>query len=103
MKLFYVATPEAAKAIPTGWHSVDLGNGKLLVCVDWRNQAHEEVWAARDDVICLPHPIFEANDGLTAEHREHLSGRFTVNHGDNVHAVIKQAAVIDRWMRLRVL
>lgn len=89
--------------LSTGWHSLPLGNEKHLVCIDWKNGIAEFHWSSRPDVIPLPHPIFEATVPLSDEHRTHLSRRYTLNPGDNVHHVIKQAAKEDLWMRLWVL
>jgi hypothetical protein len=103
MKLFYICDKEETAHIPTGFHALDLGNEKLLVCIHWTNEAHEAAWASRPGVICLPHPIFEATQPLTAEHVQHLSGRYQIIAGNNIHDMIKQAAKEDLWMRLRVL
>jgi hypothetical protein len=102
MKLFYICDQEPMGAA-TGWHAAPLGNGKHLVCIDWKDDAAEAAWAQRAGVIPLPHPIFEAATPLTDEHRQHLAGRYKTNSGDNIHHVIKQAAKEDLWMRLWVL
>jgi hypothetical protein len=103
LKLFYIVDKETTQHIGTGWHSLDLGNNKLLVCIHWRDEAHEFAWSSREDVMALPHPIYEAATPLAAEHLQHLSGRFALNAGDNIHHVIKQAAREDLWMRCYVL
>ena len=103
MKLFYICDEETTKHIPTGWHSIDLGEGKLLVCIQWTNEAHEAAWAARPGVVSLPHPIHEATQSLSAEHVRHLSRRYPVSTGHNVHHLIKHVSKEDLWMRLWVL
>lgn len=103
MKLFYICDEETTKHISTGFHSLPLGNGKLLVCVQWSNEAHEAAWAKREGVIALPHPIHEATQALTDVHLQHLSRRYPVTKGHNIHHVIKHAAKEDLWMRLWVL
>lgn len=103
MKLFYICSIETTQHIGTGWHSTDLGNGKLMVCIDWNNEAKEVAWASREGVISLPHPIFESTIPLTAEHVQHLSGKYQVTTDHNIHHVIKQAAKEDLWMRCYVL
>jgi hypothetical protein len=103
MKLFYITTAEHMVDMRFAWHSLDLGDGELLVCVDWKDDAHEFRWSQTDGVIPLPHPIFEASTPLTDEHRQHLAGRYKTNSGDNIHHIIKQAAKEDLWMRVHVL
>jgi len=103
MKLFYVVDSEVARQLSVGWRSLSLGNDKLLVCVDWKDEAQEFTWSSRPDVISLPHPVYESSQPLTAEHLQHLTGRFALNSGDNIHAMIKQAAREDLWMRCYVL
>lgn len=103
MRLYYLATKERTAALYHPWHSLDLGNGKHFVCVDWKDEAHELDWSSHPEVIALPHPIFESTVRLTDDHIKHLSGRYVVETGHNVHHVIKQAAKDDPWMRLHVL
>lgn len=103
MKLFYICPKDETRFIPTGWRALDLGNDKLLVCVNWANDAHEAAWASRPDVIPLPHPIFESATPLTDEHRQHLAGRYKTNSGDTIHHIIKLASREDFGMRLWVL
>lgn len=103
MRLFYIVSPEMTQHIGTGWHSVDLGNGKLLVCVDWKNGAKELAWSEQPGVISLPHPIFESTVPLTDEHLSHLNKYFQLENGDTVHRLIKQASRHDPWMRVHVL
>jgi hypothetical protein len=103
VKLFYICSAETTRYIPTGYHSLSLGNDKLLVCIHWTNEAHEHAWSSRPDVISLPHPIFEATQTLAEEHVQHLTGRYAVTTAHNIHHVIKEAAKEDLWMRLRVL
>jgi hypothetical protein len=103
MKLFYVVDKETTQHIGTGWHSLDLGNNKLLVCIHWKDEAHEAAWASRPDVISLPHPIYEAAVPLTDEHVRHLSATFPQAVGGNIHSIIKEASKRDLWMRCYVL
>lgn len=103
MKLFYIVTLDHMKDMPFAWHSLDLGNGKLLACIDWKSDPHEHHWAQREGVLPLPHPIFEASTPLSDEHLKHLSGRYAIGTTINVHDVIRQAAKEDLWMRLWVL
>lgn len=103
MKLFYIVDRETATQLDVGWRSLELGNGKLLVCINWKNEAHEFAWSSRPDVISLPHPIFESSQALSPEHVQHLAAKFHVTTSHNVHDVIKQAAREDLWMRCYVL
>lgn len=103
MRLYYIAPIEQAQKVTSEMHALDLGNGKHLVCVQWRDELSEMQWAAHPDVIALPHPILESTVRLADEHIKHLSGRYPVEVGDNVHHVIKHVAKDDPWMRLHVL
>lgn len=103
MRLYYLATKERTAAINHSWHALDLGNGKHLVCIDWKDEMSEMQWASHPDVIALPHPILESTVRLTDEHVKHLTGRYPIEVGHNVHHVIKHASNDDPWMRLHVL
>lgn len=103
MKTFYVTTEEKARELYHPWHGLDLGNGKMLVCVDWRDDHQELHWGDQPEVSRLPHPVFEPNVELSDEHVEHLCGRFNVEKGHCVHHVIKQAGTHDPWMRPHAL
>lgn len=102
MRLFYITTPEAAATL-NGWHSINLPNGKLLICVDWKDTMQELAWRSRPDVISLPHPIFEASTPLATEHIQHFAGKYPLEEGHNIHHVIKHASKEDPWMRMHVL
>jgi hypothetical protein len=104
MKFFYVIPVEMVHAPANiGSHSLDLGNGKALICIDWKDDFQEAEWCAREGVMPLPHPIFQMAEPLQDEHIAHLKGRFAFNNGDNIHHLIRQAAKLDPWMRLHVL
>jgi len=103
LKLFYITTLNRLKMVRRSWHVIDLGNDKVLACIDWKECQEESVFASFPDVICLPHPIFESRDNLTAEHVKHLSGKFTATTDHNIHHIIQQAVKEDLWMRIRVL
>jgi hypothetical protein len=103
MKLLYVTTGERMAAINADCHGLDLGNGKVLVCVRWRDELYEVGWAEHPEVIRLPHPIFQSTAVIPDEHLSHLRGRFTLPDQSTVHHVIQEAAKDDPWMRLHVL
>jgi len=103
MKLFYLAPIEKLKEVNSPWHALDLGTGRHLACVRWKDEREEMIWSNHPDVVRLPHPIFESTMPLSDEHLKHLCNRFEVSRDDGVHAVIKQAAKQDPFMRLEVL
>lgn len=103
MRLFYICHKDTTRHLKAGWHALDLGNNKLLLCVQWADPLQEARWASRPEVISLPHPIFQSNQPLSDNHRAHCAKRFQLEDGHNVHDLIKQAALQDPWMRLHVL
>ena len=103
MKLFYVTGEPGRYECPRQWHSLKLYAGTHLLCVDWRDSQEEAEFAAREDVLPLPHPIFEATKPLTDEHLKHLSVRYKFDTGATVHDLLKQAALEDPWFRVWVL
>jgi hypothetical protein len=103
VKLFYITTIERMQCVIHAWHSLDLGNEKFLICVDWKDDMQEAEWAQSEGVMPLPHPIFQMADPLTDEHLAHLTQRFTLEKGNTIHDAIKAAARHDPWMRLHVL
>jgi len=104
VKFFYLIPVEMVhEPKHIGSHSLDLGNGKALICIDWKDDFQEAEWCAKPGVMALPHPIFQMSEPLLDEHLTHLNGRFQLEHGDNIHHLIKQAALHDPWMRLHVL
>jgi hypothetical protein len=103
VKTFFITTPEHAQELKHEWHGIDLQNGKLMICLRFRDEGHEMEWTSHPDVIRLPHPIFESNIPLTGEHHGNLWQRFALVPGDGIHDVIKQAAKVDPFMRLHVL
>jgi len=104
MKLFYIAPMKlVAELKHVGYHWIDIGNEKVLLCVDWKDDFQEQEWANQTGVVSLPHPVFEHNTPLTDEHHAHLGAKFELKKGDNVHHVINKATKHDPWMRLHVL
>lgn len=103
MKLFYLSSLEHARTVPHTWHALELGNGKVLTCIHWQDEAAEMQWSNHPDVIPLPHPIFQSTTAIPDEHLAHLRGRFTLPDQSNIHHVIKEAAKEDSWMRMHVL
>lgn len=102
-KLFYITTPEKTRELHNPWHALDLGSGKVMVCVDWRDDHHEAGWSDHPDVMRLPHPVYEPTLPLSDKHVEHLAGRFGICKGHCVHDVIKKAAAENQFMRLYAL
>jgi hypothetical protein len=103
VKLFYISTHAHNRRLRQEWHAIDLGHGKTLTVVRWKDPIHEMKWASHPDVIPLPHPIFQNVEPLTDEQLHHLSRRFNVEKGHNVHHVVKQAARLNPLFRLQVL
>lgn len=103
MKLFYVTTPEKMQEVRRSWHSLELGNGQLLVCIDWKTDREEWEWSQHPDVTALPHPVFESTKPLTPEHLAHVGKRFGLVVGNDVHHLIRAATKEDLWMRIHVL
>lgn len=90
VKSYYITTPVHARELHHAWHGIDLGNGKLLVAVDWHNAAHEQGWTDHADVVSLPHPVWDAGVKLSDEHRTHLSEKFGCQDGDTILHLIRK-------------
>jgi len=104
MKLYYVASQEVLDELPNVQsHWLDLGNGHVLIAVEWDNDFQEQEWSIKEGVLPLPHPVFNSADELTDEHLGHLTQRFPLEKGNNVHHAIKAASRHDPWMRCHVL
>lgn len=103
MKLYYLCPHAATASLPCPWHGIDLENGMWLIGVQWRNDAEETIFAARPDVLSLPHPIFGAGDKLETEHIGHLEKRMPIKSGHTVHDVIREGSKISPMLKLRVL
>jgi hypothetical protein len=100
VKLFYIVPTEILPQANFGYHTLDLSNGKLLMAVEWTDELDEMRWANRQEVIPLPHPFLEQAVPLSDEHLAHLSFRFPVEKGDNVHVLLKHAMKHDSFMRV---
>ena len=100
MKLFYVVTQDALATVKFGHRYLDLGSGKALMCIDWKSEVAEMQWAALPGVWALPHPVFEQGIPLTDEHLAHLSSRYPVEKGHNVHDLLKMVAKDEPLMRV---
>ena len=101
--MFYISTEEHCRELQQEAHWSDLKNGKVLVCVRWRDEGTEVAWSNHPDVIALPHPIFESTVELDEEQCQWLLGRYPMRLGNTVHDLIKLAAKDNPMMRLTVL
>jgi len=83
-----------------GYRAINLGNGKGLVCIDWRDELAELNWVKSPGVVPLPHPYLEQSIPLADEHVEYLSQRFAVQKGHNIHDLIREAVKVEPMMRV---
>lgn len=103
MKLYYISTAEHAKKIPHEWHGIELEDGRLLVCVRWKDECEEMHWSNHPAVHPLPHPILESTVPIEPDHVTILSRRLLVEPGHTVLDVIREVSKIHPLMRLHVL
>jgi hypothetical protein len=100
MKLLYLVPEGTLMPENIGWRAISLGNGHGLVCIDWRDELAEMNWVKASGVIPLPHPYIESSVPLVDEHIAHLSSRFAVKTGDNIHDLIREAMKVEPLFRI---
>jgi hypothetical protein len=59
-----------------GSHYIDLPSGKILVAVSFMQEASEDYFEANAVRNSLPHPVWNGNDTINAEHVEELHDLF---------------------------
>jgi hypothetical protein len=96
---------EWKKFVPTfhpqyGSHYIDLPSGKILVAVAFSSEASEEHFDSAEK-LSLPHPVWEGNQKLSAEHVAEI-GHLGLTTDSTVLDAAKAAAKIHPAMRLRV-
>lgn len=100
MRLFYVVAEDVLHKADFGYRYIALGNGNVLMCVDWTNDMKEMQWAGTAGVLPLPHPLLEQSSPLTDEHVQQLSSRYPVQKGHNVHDLLKFVVKEEPLMRV---
>jgi hypothetical protein len=103
MKTFYLCT----KADFVGHHHqfqnshyIDLDDGKILLCAEFRNEEFEGRWLKQPHILELPHAL--SGEVLTQAHvdqlAEHIPG---VSVSDNAWTLAKKVAKIHPLMSLK--
>jgi hypothetical protein len=100
VRLFYVVAGDVVPRANFPHRRLDLGNGSVLMSVDWSNEVTEMQWAALPGVWALPHPVFEQGIPLNDEHLVHLSSRYPVEKGHNVRDLLKMVTKDEPLMRV---
>ena len=102
MKGYHITTQERLDALRNENERVDLGNGKFVVCVKWKDEGHEAEWTRHPEVINLPHPLFQSQELLSSEHIEHLSRRYSIQAGHTAQDFVKEAMKENPFFRPHV-